>query len=104
QHRLAAGEEQEEGRGEEPEIARSDADVALEIREDHGVHAAKDVGQEIGERERQEDPQEQRGESRGVCGHVCVGFATMLAERGMPSPQRSGSPVRSEKTEISYSS
>ena len=69
QHRLAAGEEQEEGRGEQPEIARGDADVALEIGEDHGVHAAEDVGEEIGERERQEDPQEQRGEGRGACGH-----------------------------------
>ena len=69
QHRLAAGEEQEEGRGEQPEIARRDADVALEIGEDHGVHAAEDVGEEIGERERQEDPQEQRGEGRGACGH-----------------------------------
>ena len=73
QHRLAAGEEQEEGRGQQPEIARGDADVPLEIGEDHRVHAAEDVGQEISERERQEDPQEERGEGRGVSGHACIG-------------------------------
>ena len=69
QHRLAAGEEQEEGRGQQAEIAGGDADIPFEIGKNHRVHAAEDVGQEIGERERQEDPQEQRGESRGVSGH-----------------------------------
>jgi hypothetical protein len=69
QDRLATGEEQEEGRGEQAEIARGDADVALEIGKDDGVDAAENVRKEVRERERQEDTQEQRGESRGVSGH-----------------------------------
>ena len=57
--RLDEGEEQEEGRGQQPEIGGGDADVALEIREDDRVDAAEDVRKEIGESERQEDLQQQ---------------------------------------------
>ena len=59
QHRLHQREEQEEGRGQQAEVGRRDADVALEIREDDRVHAAENVRKEIRERERQEDPHEQ---------------------------------------------
>ena len=84
QHRLAAGEEQEEGRGQQAEIARGDADIPFEIGKNHRVHAAEDVRKEIGERERQEDPQEQRGEGRGVSGHVCIGAGRGAYFPGQP--------------------
>ena len=73
--RLNQREEQEERRCKKSEIGRSDADVALEIREDHRVHAAEDVGEEIGERERQEDPQQQRRKRLGVSRH-CLFWAS----------------------------
>ena len=59
--RLDQREEQEEGRGQQAEIGRGDADVALEIGEDDRVDAAEDVRKEVGERERQEDLQQQLG-------------------------------------------
>jgi hypothetical protein len=57
--RLDESGEQEERGGQQPEIGNSDADVTLEVREDHRVDAAEDVRKEIGEGEWQEDLQQQ---------------------------------------------
>ena len=75
----ARRENQEKCRGQQAEVAGGDADVALEIREDHRVDAAEDVGKEIRERERQEDPQAECREGRGVSGHACIGASSRVA-------------------------